>query len=116
VPEVVVLLVVAAATALATGIGAVPVFLFGERAERFTPFLLGFAAGVMGVGWNAPRAYANRLTSWNGRAAYPDADAPSAQPWHGATTRLAGAVATIAAVVVGTLIVTRLSRWRRLLR
>lgn len=48
-PEVVVLLVVAAATALATGIGAVPVFLFGERAERFTPFLLGFAAGVMGV-------------------------------------------------------------------
>jgi zinc transporter, ZIP family len=48
-PEVVVLLLAASATALATGVGAVPVFLFGERTERLTPFLLGFAAGVMGV-------------------------------------------------------------------
>ncbi len=48
-PEVVVLLLAASATALATGIGAIPVFLFGRRAARATPFLLGFAAGVMGV-------------------------------------------------------------------
>src|ERR1044072_3204490 len=49
-PEVTVLLLAASATALATGIGAVPVFLFGRRrAERATPFLLGLAAGGMGV-------------------------------------------------------------------
>lgn len=48
-PEVIVLLLAASATALATGIGAIPVFLFGKRTERATPFLLGFAAGVMGV-------------------------------------------------------------------
>lgn len=48
-PDIIVLLLAASATALATGIGAVPVFLFGRRTERATPFLLGFAAGVMGV-------------------------------------------------------------------
>jgi ZIP family zinc transporter len=48
-PEILVLLLAASATALATGIGAIPVFLFGKRTERATPFLLGFAAGVMGV-------------------------------------------------------------------
>jgi zinc transporter, ZIP family len=48
-PDVIVLLPAASATALATGIGAIPVFLFGRRTERATPFLLGFAAGVMGV-------------------------------------------------------------------
>lgn len=39
----------ATATALATGLGAIPVFFLGERAARLTPVLLGFAAGVMGV-------------------------------------------------------------------
>ncbi|MGC1852778.1 MAG: ZIP family metal transporter [Solirubrobacterales bacterium] len=48
-PDVVVLLLAASATALATGIGAIPVFLFGEHSRRLTPLLLGFAAGVMGV-------------------------------------------------------------------
>jgi len=48
-PDVIVLALAASATALATGIGAIPVFLFGSRTERLTPFLLGFAAGVMGV-------------------------------------------------------------------
>jgi ZIP family zinc transporter len=48
-PDVVVLLFAASATALATGLGAVPVFLFGQRTERAAPALLGFAAGVMGV-------------------------------------------------------------------
>lgn len=48
-PDALTLLLAASATALATGLGAVPVFLFGSRAERLTPFLLGFAAGVMGV-------------------------------------------------------------------
>jgi ZIP family zinc transporter len=48
-PEVVVLLLAASGTALATGLGAVPVFLFGRRTARFTPLLLGFAAGVMAV-------------------------------------------------------------------
>ena len=48
-PDVVALFLAASATALATGIGAIPVFLFGSRTERWTPFLLGFAGGVMGV-------------------------------------------------------------------
>jgi ZIP family zinc transporter len=48
-PEVVVLMLAASGTALATGLGAVPVFFLGERAAQLTPLLLGFAAGVMGV-------------------------------------------------------------------
>jgi zinc transporter, ZIP family len=49
VPEILVLFLAACGTALATGIGAVPVFFLGARAERLTPALLGLAAGVMGV-------------------------------------------------------------------
>jgi ZIP family zinc transporter len=37
------------ATALATGLGAVPVFLLGDRVEGFRPLLWGLAAGLMGV-------------------------------------------------------------------
>lgn len=48
-PEVIALLLAASATALATGLGAIPVFLFGSRTERMAPVLIGFAAGVMGV-------------------------------------------------------------------
>lgn len=48
-PEPVVLLLAACGTTLATGLGAVPVFLLGPRAEALAPSLLGFAAGVMGV-------------------------------------------------------------------
>ncbi len=48
-PQVVVLAVAACGTALATGLGAIPVFLLGRRAAALTPFLLGLAAGVMGV-------------------------------------------------------------------
>jgi zinc transporter, ZIP family len=48
-PDVIALLLAASATALATGLGAIPVFLFGERTRSLTPLLLGFAAGVMGV-------------------------------------------------------------------
>jgi ZIP family zinc transporter len=48
-PEVVVLFLAACGTALATGLGAVPVFLLGSRAAALAPTLLGFAAGVMGV-------------------------------------------------------------------
>jgi ZIP family zinc transporter len=47
--DLLVLLAAASATALATGLGAVPVFLLGDRAAELTPFLLGLAAGVMGV-------------------------------------------------------------------
>jgi ZIP family zinc transporter len=36
-------------TALATGLGAIPVFFLGERAEILRPALLGLAAGVMTV-------------------------------------------------------------------
>jgi hypothetical protein len=43
------LILIAIGTALATGLGAVPVFLLGSRAERLRPTLLGIAAGVMGV-------------------------------------------------------------------
>lgn len=48
-PEVVVLVLAASLTALATGLGAIPVFFLGERAARLTPALLGVAAGTMGV-------------------------------------------------------------------
>jgi ZIP family zinc transporter len=48
-PEIVILVLAASGTALATGLGAVPVFLLGRRAEALAPTLLGFAAGVMGV-------------------------------------------------------------------
>jgi ZIP family zinc transporter len=48
-PQVVVLLLAACGTTLATGLGAVPVFFLGRRAAQLTPLLLGFAAGVMGV-------------------------------------------------------------------
>lgn len=48
-PDVVILLLAATGTALATGLGAVPVFLLGSRARALTPFLLGLAAGVMAV-------------------------------------------------------------------
>jgi zinc transporter, ZIP family len=37
------------ATALATGVGAVPVFLLGDRVEGLRPLLWGLAAGLMGV-------------------------------------------------------------------
>ena len=37
------------ATALATGLGAVPVFLLGTRAELLRPLLWGLAIGLMGV-------------------------------------------------------------------
>lgn len=47
--DVFVLLVAASLTALATGLGAIPVFYLGERAAQLTPPLIGFAAGVMGV-------------------------------------------------------------------
>jgi len=49
VPEVVILFLAACGTALATGLGAVPVFLLGARAAALAPLLLGFAAGVMAV-------------------------------------------------------------------
>jgi zinc transporter, ZIP family len=49
-PDVVLLLLAASGTALATGLGAIPVFVLGEdAAARLTPMLLGFAAGVMAV-------------------------------------------------------------------
>lgn len=43
------LLLAAIATTLATGLGAIPVFLMGERAAALEPALLGFAAGAMAV-------------------------------------------------------------------
>lgn len=44
-----VLLLAASATALATGVGAVPVFFLGGRASVWQPALWGLAAGVMAV-------------------------------------------------------------------
>ena len=43
------LILAATGTALATGLGAIPVFFLGERAVVLRPALLGFAAGVMTV-------------------------------------------------------------------
>lgn len=48
-PELLVLLLAACGTALATGLGAVPVFLLGSRARGLAPLLMGLAAGVMTV-------------------------------------------------------------------
>ncbi len=48
-PEVLILLLAASATTLATGLGAIPVFLLGARAQELAPAMLGFASGVMGV-------------------------------------------------------------------
>lgn len=47
--EILILILAATATAVVTGLGAVPVFFLGPGAERLRPALLGFAAGVMGV-------------------------------------------------------------------
>jgi len=47
--DVLVLLLAGVATALATGLGAVPVWLLGESAERLRPGLWGVTIGVMGV-------------------------------------------------------------------
>ena len=43
------LILAATATTLATGVGAIPVWLVGERAERLRPALTGVAGGVMAV-------------------------------------------------------------------
>ena len=43
------LLLAGSATALATGLGAIPVFFLGERSRDLRPLLWGFAAGTMGV-------------------------------------------------------------------
>ncbi|MDP2710177.1 MAG: ZIP family metal transporter [Solirubrobacteraceae bacterium] len=49
-PELLILTLAAAATALATGLGAIPVFALGaERAAALRPALWGLAAGLMGV-------------------------------------------------------------------
>ena len=47
--DIVLLFLVASATALATGIGALPVFFMGSRAELLRPILLGTAIGAMTV-------------------------------------------------------------------
>lgn len=48
-PETLALFLAASGTALATGLGAVPVFLLGRRADALAAPLLGFAAGAMTV-------------------------------------------------------------------
>jgi ZIP family zinc transporter len=47
--DLIVLLLAGSATALATGLGAVPVFLLGDRIEGLRPLLWGLAAGLMAV-------------------------------------------------------------------
>jgi ZIP family zinc transporter len=47
--DLVVLLLAGSATALATGLGAIPVFLLGERSRVLRPALWGFASGTMAV-------------------------------------------------------------------
>jgi len=47
--DIIVLVLAASATALATGLGAVPVFFMGTRAEALRPILLGTAVGAMTV-------------------------------------------------------------------
>ena len=47
--DIAVLVLAATATAFATGLGAIPVFLLGRRAEKFRPLLLGTTVGLMSV-------------------------------------------------------------------
>jgi ZIP family zinc transporter len=47
--EVAVLALAGTATAFATGLGSIPVFLLGERARGLRPFLWGATVGLMGV-------------------------------------------------------------------
>ena len=47
--DVAVIALAGAATAFATGLGAVPVFLLGDGASRLRPFLWGATVGLMGV-------------------------------------------------------------------
>jgi ZIP family zinc transporter len=47
--ELAVLALAGTATAFATGLGSVPVFLLGERARTLRPFLWGTTVGLMGV-------------------------------------------------------------------
>jgi zinc transporter, ZIP family len=47
--EVAALALAGSATALATGLGAIPVFLLGPSADRLRPFLWGTAVGLMSV-------------------------------------------------------------------
>jgi ZIP family zinc transporter len=47
--DLVALALAGSATALATGLGAVPVFMLGSRVEDLRPLLWGLAAGLMGV-------------------------------------------------------------------
>jgi ZIP family zinc transporter len=47
--EIVLVVLAGTGTALATGVGAVPVFLLGSRAEALRPFLWGITVGLMGV-------------------------------------------------------------------
>jgi len=47
--DILVLVLAATATALATGLGVIPVFLLGRRAERLRPVLLGTTVGLMTV-------------------------------------------------------------------
>jgi ZIP family zinc transporter len=49
VPDLLILFLAACGTALATGLGAIPVWFLGDRAVALTPFLLGIASGVMGI-------------------------------------------------------------------
>jgi ZIP family zinc transporter len=49
VPEWIAVFAAGTATALATGLGAIPVFLLGERTKALQPLLWGLAIGLMGV-------------------------------------------------------------------
>ena len=48
-PDILLLLGAGIATALATGLGAIPVFFLGERAKALRPGLIGLAVGLMSV-------------------------------------------------------------------
>jgi len=47
--DLIVLVLAGSATAFATGLGAIPVFMLGERARRLRPLMWGTAIGLMGV-------------------------------------------------------------------
>src|SRR5215218_7194974 len=48
-PDILLLLGAGIVTALATGLGAIPVFFLGERAKALRPGLIGLAVGLMSV-------------------------------------------------------------------
>ena len=95
------LLLAASATALATGLGAMPVFFLGARAEALTPALLGLAGGVMTVAAVAGFCSRRSTRARRGRArARARSRVPARRPLRSRTARPRASAAARTSVLV----------------